>query len=184
MVRRVTRPGRANIYTLTMPDEWSNLSQSSTHHSERVDPNEVPPPDPNEVPPPDPNEVPRRLSTEGYPLKVIQSIGQKPKSDHEDAIERIYSAYPKKVGKGQAVRAIRSAMKSTPFEILAYAVKAYADAVSRWPDSEKQYIPNPSTWFNGRRWEDDPSTWVRSQYGSAKTQPQYKQQQRTGLPIC
>jgi hypothetical protein len=27
---------------------------------------------------------------------------------------------------------------------------------------DHQYLPNPSTWFNQERYNDDPSTWIRS----------------------
>ena len=73
MVCKAVRRGLSNVYALTLPEEWVNLSQSSTHPSDWGDPKEVPPPDPKEVPPPDPKEVPRRYSTEGYPPKVIQA---------------------------------------------------------------------------------------------------------------
>jgi hypothetical protein len=26
---------------------------------------------------------------------------------------------------------------------------------SVWKDKEQQYIPHPSTWLNGKRWEDE-----------------------------
>lgn len=70
---------------------------------------------------------------------------------------RIYALYPKKVGRGQAIRAIKTALKKISAEDLETAVKEYADDCL---GKDPQYIPNPATWFNGERWLDEnkPST--------------------------
>jgi hypothetical protein len=85
-------------------------------------------------------------------------------------VEEVYAAYPRKVGKGQAVRAIRSAMKLVGFELLLASVQAFADVVATWPESDRQFVPYPATWFNGRRWEDDRSTWARHRNPSDQRQ--------------
>ena len=70
-----------------------------------------------------------------------------------EAVEKIYNAYPRKKGKGQAVRAIRSAIKKIEPVLLLEAVHKYADSVA---GQAPQYIPYPATWFNGERWLDEP----------------------------
>ncbi len=66
--------------------------------------------------------------------------------------EAIYQWYPKKVGRGAALKAIKNAMKDASVEMLTAAVKAMAEA---WKDQEsKQYCPNASTWFNQKRYTD------------------------------
>jgi len=70
--------------------------------------------------------------------------------------EEIYSIYPKKVGKGVAIKSIEKALKKISFEDLKPIVEAYAEKTT-WKD--KQYIPAPATWFNQDRWEDDQSEW-------------------------
>jgi len=70
--------------------------------------------------------------------------------------EEIYQAYPRKVGKGNAVKAIEKALRKIDCETLLAIVKRYADKIS-WQD--KQFIPHPATWFNGERWKDDPTEW-------------------------
>jgi hypothetical protein len=82
--------------------------------------------------------------------------------DELSAIESVYQAYPKKVGKAEAIKAIAKALKSASFDTLLEATSAYAEAVSRWPEADKVYIPHPATWFNARRWEDDRATWVKT----------------------
>ena len=80
--------------------------------------------------------------------------------------EQIYAAYPRKVGKQGAVKAIQRAATRHPMPALLQAVIAYATAVKAWPASEKQYVPHPQTWFNQGRYEDDPKEWQR---GTATT---------------
>lgn len=63
-----------------------------------------------------------------------------------------WSHYPKKVAKGQARKAFRSAMKKISFDDLVQATDSLARA-SR--NTEKRFIPNPATWLNGERWADE-----------------------------
>lgn len=67
-------------------------------------------------------------------------------------IEVIYTAYPKKKGKGAADRAIRSALKKLPFDDLLQAVQKFAEAEK---GKDPKYIPYPATWFNQERWLDE-----------------------------
>ena len=79
--------------------------------------------------------------------------------------EGIYGHYPKKVGKDAAVRSIIKALKYETRGSLTEAVQAYAKAVV---NSDRQFIPNPATWFNQGRYNDDRSEWG----DSATTEPQ------------
>lgn len=76
----------------------------------------------------------------------------------------VYAAYPRKVGKNSAIKAIcrvvSNESKATGF--LLERVQAYADAVSKWPETEKQFIPHPATWFNRGSYDDDPATWEKT----------------------
>lgn len=77
--------------------------------------------------------------------------------------ELIYSFYPRKVAKGQALQAIGKALsKGVLVEDLLRSVKQFAEATSRWSDSDRNYIPHPATWFNTQRWLDDPTSWNRN----------------------
>lgn len=69
--------------------------------------------------------------------------------------EEIYKIYPRKVGKPAAIKAIRTALKTTPAEVLLAATKRYAAHVMTWPIQDRQYIPYAGTWFHQRRWEDE-----------------------------
>jgi hypothetical protein len=59
-------------------------------------------------------------------------------------------------------------------------VRAYAEAVSRWP-REARYtpagtdtVPHPATWFNGGRYTDDPANWIRDSDSSRQNSVEKK----------
>ena len=66
---------------------------------------------------------------------------------------RFWEAYPSKVGKGAAEKAFAK-IKPSP-DLLAQMLEAVG-----WQAKTKQwqegFIPNPATWLNQRRWEDEP----------------------------
>ncbi len=68
----------------------------------------------------------------------------------------IYDAYPLKVGKPAALRAIEKAMAKIDPEKLLELTKAYAVVRGR----NAPFTPNPSTWFNQERFNDPPETWA------------------------
>lgn len=76
--------------------------------------------------------------------------------EKDDIAERIYAAYPRKVAKPAALKAIRKALESIDGESLLALVEAYSEARR---GQDQQYTPHPATWFNGQRWADDPATW-------------------------
>ena len=87
--------------------------------------------------------------------------------------EDIYAAYPRKVGKQAAVKAINKAAKRVgSLSELLSCTKAYAAATATWPAADKQFIPHPATWFNRGSYDDDPKEWVR---GAAATPSQFRE---------
>ena len=86
----------------------------------------------------------------------------KKKMTDKQKAERIYEEYPKKVGRGKAVASIVKALKNgADPNIVINAVIAYDRATKSWPAEDRQYIPNPATWFNQERWTDDQSEWTK-----------------------
>lgn len=81
----------------------------------------------------------------------------------EQIAEQIYSLYPKKVGKTAALRAIERVLKAgrVPPEDLVVCVRNYARATADWSPEDRAYIPNPATWINQGRYDDDPTEWLR-----------------------
>lgn len=69
--------------------------------------------------------------------------------------ERFWVAYPKKQGKGAAEKAW---IKLKPSEALTNQMLQaleFAKKCAQWNRDGGQYIPNPATWLNQKRWEDD-----------------------------
>ena len=73
--------------------------------------------------------------------------------------ESVYEAYPRKVGRPVALRAIARALTTTDHETLLKATVAYAEARR---GQDQQFTPMPATWFNQQRYLDEPSTWTNS----------------------
>ena len=58
---------------------------------------------------------------------------------------------------------------------------AYAAATAQWCQADKQFIPNPATWFNQGRYSDDQTTWQRiapTQFFPRSNQPQQSERER------
>ena len=74
----------------------------------------------------------------------------------------IYAAYPRKVGKQSALKAITKAAKlGGGMSFLLDKTNHYALAVKSWPAADKKFIPHPATWFNRGSYDDDQTEWKR-----------------------
>jgi hypothetical protein len=99
---------------------------------------------------------------EGYTKSTVVThvIKQESKEIKQDNIypssfTSFWGFYPKKVGKGEALKAwkkIRNAADILP-QILASIQKQ--KHTEQWTEKNGKYIPHPATWLNGRRWEDE-----------------------------
>lgn len=68
---------------------------------------------------------------------------------------RFWKAYPKKVGKGAAEKAWKKIKPSAElFDTIMAAIDA-AKASEQWHRENGRYIPNPATWLNQGRWDDE-----------------------------
>lgn len=63
-----------------------------------------------------------------------------------------YATYPRKRGKGQAMKAYRAARKKVSAETLLTAVKDQATHLMR---KGSEFCPYPATWLNGECWDDE-----------------------------
>lgn len=73
----------------------------------------------------------------------------------EADFDRFWEAYPRKVGKVKALAAFQKV--TVPVEVLLSAI-AEQKKSSQWQKDSGQFIPHPSTWLNGKRWEDQVTT--------------------------
>ena len=68
---------------------------------------------------------------------------------------RFWAAYPKKVGKANCERWFaRHKVNEETLQAMLESL-AYLKTTEQWQKDGGQYIPNPQTWLNGRRWEDE-----------------------------
>jgi hypothetical protein len=148
------RPGRTNLLRIAPRSAW------------RFNPDPLPnrvgvkkergikqtghpsPPESGHPSPQRPDEV--------YPISKSQEVSPK-KADLLSKAEEIYAAYPRKVGKPAALKAIAKALKETDADLLELT-RAFAKAVEH---DNPDYIPHPATWFNQARFNDDPATWSK-----------------------
>lgn len=106
------------------------------------------------------------LQAESLTVKTAGGTG-KP-ADHSTTLvkqrfDEFWGEYPKKTGKGAAEKAW---MKIHPDKKLFEKIMSALRAIKRsdqWRRENGQYIPNPSTWLNQKRWEDEiPNGWETS----------------------
>lgn len=69
-----------------------------------------------------------------------------------DDFEEWWQEYPRKKGKGTALRAYRTARKKISAEELLDAVQHFAIQVK---GKDQTFTPHASTWLNGERWNDE-----------------------------
>lgn len=77
------------------------------------------------------------------------------KQEYIEGFDAFYAMYPKHVGKAAALKAWKKLKPNTELqEVMAKALMAQKQS-SQWNKDGGQYIPNPATWLNQRRWEDE-----------------------------
>lgn len=89
--------------------------------------------------------------------------------------EKFWSAYPRKVAKGQAIKAFAKAVKTVDPETIIQAAHRYAEERA---GQEQNYTKHPATWINGQCWDDgietpaekpppgvDPVEWFEKHHG-------------------
>ena len=89
----------------------------------------------------------------GCPVNEVNPYTLSP--DPYTLFDEFWQAYPKKVGKGYAqecFKKIKPSRKLLDTMLEAIAKQKKSDM---WKRDKGQYIPNPSTWLNQKRWEDD-----------------------------
>lgn len=93
-----------------------------------------------------------------YPEERERRI-DKPLSESDNSrdvsFEKFWKAYPKKSGKGAAEKAWKKIKKpSETIELILTAIE-WQRKSPQWTKENGQYIPNPATYINQRRWEDE-----------------------------
>ena len=85
-----------------------------------------------------------------------EARGRAPKNNHtEERFDEFWKAYPKKVGKGAALKAYNKLKPNAQLHSAMLAAIERQKQSEQWQKERGQYIPNPSTWLNQSRWEDE-----------------------------
>ena len=82
-----------------------------------------------------------------------------------DGFDKFWKAYPNKKDKQKAVKAWNK-YKPDIVDVLKALVKQSVS--EQWKKDNGQYIPLPTTWLNGARWEDESSSTTQSTYANIK----------------
>jgi hypothetical protein len=86
-------------------------------------------------------------------LSCASADAERERDDVADEFEQWYELYPRKRGRGQALKAYKAARRKADPETLVRAVEQQTSALTaRGPE----YVPYPATWLNGERWADQP----------------------------
>jgi len=80
-----------------------------------------------------------------------KEVEKKPVSKSDDFVV-VWSAYPKKVGKGSAEKAWQKHKPS--LAVVLQAIEKQKNS-EQWSKDNGQFIPHLATWLNGKRWEDE-----------------------------
>lgn len=87
---------------------------------------------------------------------VSQSVlSPRSESPNEKAVELIYEAYPKHVGRPSSLSAIRIAVQKHGAALVLKKTREFATTYR----GSSRFIPNPKTFFADERFLDDPETW-------------------------
>lgn len=81
------------------------------------------------------------------------SQNKKSKNRYPEGFLKFWVAYPRKVGKEAAFKAYRNIEEPRPS--MGVILKSISDHMSTRQWVDKSFIPNPSTYLNQRRWEDE-----------------------------
>lgn len=81
----------------------------------------------------------------------------KPPSGADVRFERFWSAYPKKVGKDAARKAFDKRKPDDGLVLVMLDAIALQANSEGWRKDGGQFIPNPATWLNQGRWQDEAS---------------------------
>ena len=91
----------------------------------------------------------QNLATEPEVKTRIEPVVQK-----NNYFDEFWKAYPRKTNKGFA-RKVFEKLKVDDAMLTKMIQAIYVQNKNVWKDKDQQYIPHPSTWLNGERWDDE-----------------------------
>lgn len=99
------------------------------------------------------SETPMRREKREERIKKEKEEKKSPQTFPSDFL-KFWQAYPKKIGKKAAYKAWKAASPRPPTSDILTAIDR-AKRSEQWQKDDGQYIPNPATWLNQGRWDDE-----------------------------
>lgn len=90
-------------------------------------------------------------------------------SSVDDGFANFWATYPRRIGKGAALKAWKKALKTATAEQILAGAERYAQIRA---GDDPQYTAHPATWLNQQRWEDEPDPETRRPQTKWATQMQ------------
>ena len=175
--------GQANHYRIiheSVPETGTVLDEKASLEGGRSDMQKRPHNDtgPKTGPVPKRDSTVPKTGTEAAPFRDPNQTDLRTRPNIPSAddaqFDAFWKAYPNKVGKKAARKAWDKAKDRPPVEDVILAVKAQAQT-KKWTKDNGQYIPNPATWLNQGRWDDElppEDTPPKRDYGTHKATPE------------
>lgn len=89
----------------------------------------------------------------------------------KNSFDIFWKSYPKKTGKQAALKAWQKSKSKPPIEIIIQKIEQQKKS-DQWLKENGQYIPNPATWINQGRWDDEVTnrevSWIEQVNKAAK----------------
>jgi uncharacterized protein YdaU (DUF1376 family) len=95
------------------------------------------------------NQTPDTNKTPIAPLPGGETVASSP-----PGFDDFWQAYPRKVGKGAALTAWKRARVNGHLADVLAAITVQRSS-EQWQRDGGRFVPNPATWLNQRRWEDE-----------------------------
>jgi len=96
-------------------------------------------------------------------------VKTRPNGADDPDFEAFYQAYPRHEARAPALKAYKTARKTTPAQVLLDAITRQKPRLTAEASGPK-FIPLPATWLNGQRWLDETAapapvlnSWMRSE---------------------
>lgn len=97
------------------------------------------------------------------------SAGEAKTDVYTERFQEFWKAYPRKIGKDAALKAFKKRKPSAELTASMIAAIEKQKRSEQWTKDNGQYIPNPATWLNQGRWEDElPEPTAAPNYNSGR----------------
>jgi hypothetical protein len=149
IIESVSRPGRATIYVLCLSPTPAEFAPPQNLHPRRICT-----PDGGGVR--GGLSIPTSTEVFSFLSPITEGKEKEPPLPPESAFEAFWQAYPRRIGKGAALRAWQKI--TSPRRTLQAIVAALQWQVltEQWTRDGGRFIPHPATYLNQTRWLDEP----------------------------